>query len=175
MAMWRIGMWGLALAAGWVMSAGLGWSADAPMTSTVLGKIHHSNLKQIALGELAQKYGRSHELKEFGRTIADDHTVADREVAALAKAELIDLQSHTRAQNPADTTSIPTNAADFDTVFARIVFDDCQEELTEEAAARDDTGDDRLRALIDELMPTLRSHRDMALRIVEEGGPRASL
>jgi putative membrane protein len=172
--MWRIGMWGIALAAGWILSGGLGWSADAPLTSTVLGKIHHSDVKEVSMGRLAMAHGRSHEVKDFGRVLADEHAAADHKVAALAKDELIDLPSHTPPQNGADTASIPANV-DFDTAFAKVVFDDIQEELTEEAAARDATGDDRLRALIDERIPTLRAHRDRARHIAEEGGPRAAL
>lgn len=172
--MWRIGMWGLALVAGWMMNAGLGWSADAPLTSTVLGKMHHANLRLISMGELAEKNGRSAELKAFGHTLVDDHTAADHRVATLAQQELVNLPSHTPTVNGAEPASIPVNV-DFDTAFARIVFDDCQEELTEQAAARDATGDNRLRDLIDEVMPVLRSHRDLAKRFVEEGGPRAAL
>jgi putative membrane protein len=173
--MWRIGMWGLALAAGWFMSAGLGWSADAPLTSTVLGKIHHSNLQRMAMGELAERMGRSTEMKSFGHALVTDHAAADQKVTALASQELIDLPSHTPPVNRTEPASIPMNA-DFDTTFARIVFDDIQEELTAEAAARDATGDDRLRALIDdELLPMLRTHRDLAKKIAEEGGPRAAL
>ena len=172
--MWRIGMWGLALAAGWILSAGLGWSSDAPLTSTVLGKIHHSNLKQIELGELAQRNGHSNEVKTFGRTLVDDSTASNQKVSALASAELIDLRSHTLPVKPSETAGIPTTG-DFDTLIARIIFDESEEELTLESAARDDTGDDRLRALIDERIPLLRAHRDAAKKIADEGGPRASL
>jgi putative membrane protein len=172
--MWRIGMWGLALAAGWILSAGLGWSSDAPLTSTVLGKVHHSNLKQVQLGELAQRNGHSNEVKIFGKTLIDDSTASDQQVSALASAELIDLRSHTLPLKPSETAGIPATG-DFDTLIARIIFDESEEELTLESAARDDTGDERLRALLDERLPILRAHRDAARKIAEEGGPRASL
>jgi predicted outer membrane protein len=173
--MWRIGMWGLALAAGWIMSAGFGWTADAPLTSTVLGKIHHSNLKEAELGTLAQRYGRSQELRDFGRAVADERTASDQKIVSLASAELIDLPSHTAPLRPDETAGIPTTNGDFDAMIARIIFDDAEEELTEESAARDDTGDERLRALIDERIPLLRAHRDSARKLFEAGGPRASL
>jgi putative membrane protein len=172
--MWRIGLWCIALAAGWTLSAGLGWSSDAPLTSTVLGKIHHSNLKQIELGGLAQRNGRSNEVKSFGQTVADDSAASDKKVSALASAELIDLRSHTLPLKPAETSGIPTTG-DFDSLIARIIFDECEEELTLESAARDDTGDDKLRALLDERLAILRAHRDTARKIADEGGPRASL
>jgi putative membrane protein len=172
--MWRIGMWGLALAAGWIMSSGLGWSADAPLTSVVLGKVHRSNLKEISRGELAQKNGRSLEMKDFGRTLVDEHTAVDKRVVGLARADLVDLPSHTLPFSHGETAEIPVDA-DFDTALAKLIFDDCEEELTEEAAARDATGDETLRAFLDEIIPTLRKQRDVARRIADEGGPRASL
>jgi predicted outer membrane protein len=172
--MWRIGMWGLALAAGWIMSAGFGWTADAPLTSTVLGKIHHSNLKEVELGQLAQKFGRSQEVRDFGRTVADERAASDQKIVSLASVELIDLPSHTPPLRAGETAGLPTTG-DFDSLIARVIFEDADEELTEESAARDETGDERLRALIDERIPVLRVHRDNAKRIAEEGGPRASL
>ena len=54
-----------------------------------------------------------------------------------------------------------------------VVFDDSEEELTQESAARDDTGDERLRVLIDERLPTLRAHRDAARKFLDQGGTRA--
>jgi predicted outer membrane protein len=172
--MWRIGLWGLALAAGWIMSAGFGWTNDAPLTSTVLGKIHHSNLKEAELGGLAQRYGHSQEARELGRTVADERTASDQKIVSLASAELIDLPSHTVPLRPGETAGIPTTTTDFDLVIARIIFDDAEQELTEESAARDDTGDDRLRALIDERIPLLRAHRDAAKKIADVGGPLSS-
>jgi putative membrane protein len=171
--MWRIGMWGLALAAGWIMSVRLGWTVDAPLTSTVLGKIHHSDLKEIEMGQLALKNGRAGDVTELGRALVTDHTAADGKVEALASAELIDLPSHTQPLLPGETAGIPTDGG-FDAAFARIAFDDAEEELTKESAARDDTADPRLRALIDERIPLLRSHRDAAKRIADLGLPRAA-
>jgi hypothetical protein len=49
----RIKMWGLAIVAGWLMSAGAGWSADAPKAGTVLGKLHHSIQKELSVVKLA--------------------------------------------------------------------------------------------------------------------------
>ena len=172
--MWRIGMWGLALAAGWIMNSGLGWSADAPLTSVVLGKVHHSNLKEISMGDLAQKSGHSLEMKDFGRALVDEHTAVDKRVVDLARVSLVDLPSHTLPLTPQENAGIPVNN-DFDTALAKVIFDDCEEELTEEAAARDATGDEKLRALLDDIIPTLRKQRDIARRIADEGGPRASL
>ena len=170
----RIKMWGLAIVAGWLMSAGVGWSADAPATGAVLGKLHHANQKEISMGKLAQKNGRSRPVKDYGRTLVKDHVAADKKVAALAKQESIDLAANTPAMDDADMASLPVDA-DFDAKFAKAMLDDHEQAINELSSARDGTRDAKLRVLIDELLPTLRSHRDMAKRLVESASTRASL
>jgi hypothetical protein len=46
------------------MSAGVGWSADAPATGTVLGTLHHANQKEISMGKLAlEELGQPYEVR----------------------------------------------------------------------------------------------------------------
>src|SRR5882672_2708862 len=100
--MTRIKAWGLACVAGLLLAGGMGWTADAPMTSTVLGKLHHSNQKEISMGKLAQKSGRTREVKAFGLALVNDHTAADHKVVALAKQEKVNLEAHTPPMTDAD-------------------------------------------------------------------------
>src|ERR1700710_490242 len=67
------------------------WAADSPATADVLGKLHESNQKEIAMGKMAEKNGKSKEVTSFGKTLVKDHSAADKKVLSLAKAEKIDL------------------------------------------------------------------------------------
>jgi putative membrane protein len=167
-------MWALALVTGWLMNAGLGWSADTPSTATVLGKLHRSYLKEISLGRLAQEKAKSRPVKDFADTLVDDDTAADKKVLSLAKEEGIDLAAATPPSNPADVESLKS-AVDFDATFAKVLHDDQEEDLTTASAAFDATKDAKLRALLAEIIPTERAHRDMARLILDETTPRASL
>ena len=67
-------------------------AADAPpATADVLGKLHESNQKEIAMGKMAQKNGKSKEVTTFGKTLVKDHTAADKKVLTLAKQEKVEL------------------------------------------------------------------------------------
>ncbi|HVX97051.1 MAG TPA: DUF4142 domain-containing protein [Polyangia bacterium] len=173
----RIRMWGLALAAGWLMNAalgGLGWSADIPMTNVVLGTLHHSNQKEIAMAKLAQRNARSRQVKDLADTVIEDDTSADKKIVALASEEHIDLDASTAPPNPTDVSSLE-GVVDFDATFAKVLHDDQERELAHASAAYDGTRDPRLRFLLGELIPQMRAHRDMAKLILDEGAPRASL
>ena len=172
--MTRIKAWALACVSGLLLASGMGYSADAPSTAMVLGKLHHSNLKEISMGKLAQKNGRSKEVKAFGQALVKDHTAGDQKVMALAKQEKINLEVHTAPMSDADMPAIPANP-DFDAKFARMMLDDHERDISEASAARDATNDDKLRSLLDELLPVLWRHRDAAQRIVDANSTRASL
>jgi putative membrane protein len=172
--MTRIKAWGLAVVLGLLLAGGMGAAADAPMTPTVLGRLHHSNKREIAMGKLAQQNGKSREVKAFGQALVKDHTAADQKVVALAKQRHLDLETHTPPMTDADMPSMPANA-DFDAKFGRMMLDDHEHEISEASAARDATDDDKLRSLLDELLPVLWRHRDAAQRIVDATATRASL
>lgn len=173
--MTRIKMWCVACVVGWLMSAGVGWTADASLTATELGKLHHSNQKEIALGRLAQANGTSRKIRSFGQILVKDDATADRKVVMLAAREKIDLARNTAPMNQADIASLPADAH-FDARFAKVLLDDNEADLTEASAARDATRDVQLRRLLDDdVIPTLRAHRDMAKSIIDDRKLEASL
>jgi putative membrane protein len=170
--MTRIKLWGLACVAGWLLAGGRGWTSDAPMTGTVLGKLHHADQREISMGKLAQKNARSREARSFGLTLVKDHTAADEHVVALAKDEKVNLEVNTPPMSDADMNLLTD--ADFDASFARAMLDDHQRDITEASMARAATQDDKLRDLLDELLPVMRRHRDTAQTLVDGKILRAS-
>lgn len=148
-----------------LMTAGAGaQAADAPDTATVLGKLHKSNQKEIAAGKLAQKSGKSREVKAYGKMLEKDHGAADKKVAALAKQEKIDLGA------PADADGDMSGMASdpmFDKKFAQDMLADHKKDIGEATDARDHTADAKLKKLLSDLLPTLQKHQDAAQKIVD--------
>jgi putative membrane protein len=169
-------LWGVALAVGLLIEGGVAWTADVPVTSTVLGKLHEANQKEISMGKLAQKNGRASEVKEYGRTLVKDHTAADEKVMKLAKTENINLTANMPApMKDTEMADMFPNDATFDAKFARTMLDDHERNIAEVTKARDTTQDDKLKKLLDELLPTLRQHRDTAQKILSMKSSRAAL
>jgi putative membrane protein len=106
---------------------------DAPATADVLGKLHHSNQKEIEMGKTAEKNGTSKEVKDFGKTLVKDHTAADKKVTALAKQEKIDLPAPMKD----DMAAIPAGP-DFDAKFGQAMLDDHKKDIADASKARHD-------------------------------------
>ena len=138
-------------------------AADAPSTAEVLGKLHRSNLKEIEMGKMAKEQGKSKDTKAFGKTLVDDHSAADKKVAALAKEEKIDLTASTPAAEKGD---MPTGDA-FDATFASAMLEDHNKDVAEVKAARDATSDEKLKRLLTKLLPVLEKHQRTAQKLVD--------
>jgi putative membrane protein len=150
-----------------LLLGGAARAADSPSSADVLGKLHHSNEKEIAMGKLAEKNGQSKDVKGFGKTLVHDHTAADRKVAALAKAEKVELK--TDDMSGEDMSSLGSGA-DFDAKFAQAMLDDHKKDLSEVTEARDGTSDPKLKKLLTGLVPVLQKHEDTAQKIVNAHG-----
>jgi putative membrane protein len=139
-------------------------AADAPSTADVLGKLHDSNQKEIAMGKLAQKNGQSKDVTNFGKMLVKDHGAADKKVVALAKQEKIELPAPT----PMKDDDMPKGTgAEFDTSFAKSMVDDHKKDIAEATTARDATTDAKLKKLLTDILPTLQKHEDTAQHIVD--------
>ncbi|HSS39170.1 MAG TPA: DUF4142 domain-containing protein, partial [Polyangia bacterium] len=152
-----------------LMLAGSGRAAETPnptKTTDVLGSLHESDQKEIQAGEIAQKNGKSKAVREYGRMLVKDHTVADEKVAALAHRESVDLVAATPAPGPNEMGTMATGP-DFDKKFAQEMLDDHRKAISALNAARDRTSDPQLRKLLIDLLPTLEKHADAAQKIVD--------
>jgi putative membrane protein len=141
-------------------------AADPPDTATVLGKLHKSDQKENAAGKMAQKNGKSHAVKDYGKMLEKDHGAADKKVAALAKQEKIDLAAATPADSAGDMSGMASDPM-FDQKFGQEMLDDHKKDIAEVTAARDNTADVKLKKLLTDLLPTLKKHEDTAQNIVD--------
>lgn len=147
--------------AGVLCIPGLARAAD-PDTGEVLGKLHQSNLKEIEMGKVAAKNGHSKDVKAFGKMLIKDHTAADKKVTALAKQEKIELPAATKEDH-----SDMAKESDFDKKFASEMLDDHKKDVKEVKTARDDTKDEKLKKLLDDIVPTLEKHQETAQKLAD--------
>jgi len=145
-------------------SARTAWAADPPQPAEVLGKLHHSDQKEIEAGKLARKNGQSKQVQDYGKMLIKDHGDADKKVSALAKQEKVDLAASTPAPDHPMTMEA---GADFDAKFAREMLDDHKKDIAEVTEALDSTTDPKLKKLLSDLLPTLQKHEDTAQKILD--------
>lgn len=136
--------------------AGTAAAADAPdaAVAPVLNKLHHSNQKEVHMGQEARAKGQSEAVKEYGATLERDHTAADEKVAALARKRNIEL-TDPPAGDPKH--ALPLGES-FDKDFAKMMVDDHKKDIATVKAERDKTTDPELKELLGDLLPTLEKH-----------------
>ncbi len=156
----------LALGAAVLLAIAPAYAADPPATADVLAKIHDANQKEIRMGKVAEKNGKAKDVVALAKTIVKDHTEADKKVTAMAKKEKIDLPA--AEANKDDGMSDMAKGDAFDAHFAKTMLDDHKKTIADLTQARDATSDLKLRQLINELMPALQKHEEMAQKLVDK-------
>jgi putative membrane protein len=136
---------------------------QAPSTAEILGKIHSTNVKEYRMGTMARDFGRSQDVRTFGAVLIGDHDDLDTLVVKLAKFEDITLAAHTPV---VVMEKIPMGAA-FDTAFAKAMARDHAESIKELRAVLLSTSDQGVKSLLDDALPVLEKHEEMAQKIID--------
>jgi len=128
-----------------------------------------SGQMEVRMGELGQQKGQSQDVKNLGQTLVRDHTQANQQLQQIAQSLNVSTTEHEgelaekhkkHQQHLADLQS--KSGAEFDKEFVRMAikghkkniaaFEECQSELK----------DSQLTSFIQQTLPTLRQHLQMA-------------
>ena len=130
-------------------------------TATILAQIHQANLKEMAIGKLAQGKASTSEVQAYADQLVQDHTNADQMVVAMAQKTGAHLHESAHAKL-ADKKLSSLDGAAFDRLFLQQTGADQERLIRSLQQEREDASDDDLEALIDKIMPILEQHRDLA-------------
>ena len=129
-----------------------------------LNRLHVSNLREIAAGELATKRARTEPVKNFGELLIKHHTQADRELQAFASKAGVKLAEHKTDLGELKKTF---NPAEFDRYFADQMAKEHREAIALVEAAQAKTSNPELKALLDKTRPQLQQHYEMAVKAIQ--------
>jgi putative membrane protein len=137
-------------------------------SAAILEQIHQANLKEIAVGKLAEEKASSDEVRAYADQLVKDHTSADQMVIATAQkkgARLRDPAAGRResaAAKIADKKLSSASGVQFDRLFLEQTSADHKKLISELQKEREDASDDDIEALIDKIVPILQQHHDLA-------------
>jgi putative membrane protein len=162
-------------------AANTGASADEPkMTDARLAALlHHVNKEEIDAGKLAEKQGKSEEIKTFGQKLVTDHTKADKDLTAAAKKAGVSISESALATKDKEESKVDMNKMDqlkkmsgteFDRTFAQVMSHDHEQVITMLRDHESDIKSPELKRLVSSLMPVLQSHKDMADQALQQLG-----
>jgi putative membrane protein len=146
--------------------APVGQTANAKVVS----HLHAINLMEIDAGKVAETHGQAKAARDFGALLVHDHDTADQKLMAYAKRHGIDPDAITDDQVAADMARdreamerVGTlSGAQFDREFGITMKEGHEKAIAMVEEARGGVSDPRLRSMLNDLLPTLRKHLDIA-------------
>lgn len=131
------------------------------------------NLREVRMGELARERGGRAEVKEFGRTLAGDHSRSGADLKALAARKNIQVAEQL---DPAHSRGLEElgrlSGSDFDKTFLSEAVRDHKKDISEFEDASKTAKDPDVRAFADRTLPTLRTHLERAQALQGQGSAR---
>src|SRR6516164_6150771 len=140
-------------------------SAEASGKATsaaVLSEIHRADLKEIAIGQMAQGKSSTNEVREYANQLVKDRTSADQEVIAMAQKKNVRLRDQTFRQGPEHAKLNTLNGPSFDKYFLRQTAADNDKLVRSLRKEREDASDDDIEALIDRILPILEQDQELS-------------
>jgi putative membrane protein len=156
----------LALAAG-VSSAALAADADttAPNTPTFIKDAAMDGMTEVEVGKLALSKSKDPAIRGFAQRMVDDHSKANAELTAIAKAKGISPPPSLDAEHKAMVTSLQSaSAADFDRQYATHMNMDHSKAIALFEGASQSSDRDVAR-FAKKTIPTLKEHKKMAEKL----------
>jgi len=144
--------------------------AHGDKTQKFISKALEGGKMEVQMGQLAQQKAQSQEVKDLGATLVRDHTAANQKLQQLASsksssADTSSERSHADMSGKHDQIMSRLqnqSGAEFDKAFVRMAVKDHKKDIAEFEKCRTDVTDPEVRAFIDETLPKLRNHLQMA-------------
>ncbi len=130
--------------------------------AAILAQIHQADLKEIAVGKMAEEKASTDEVRAYADQLVKDHTSADQMVLAMAQKTGTHLHGASTVPSKTDRKLSSASGAQFDRIFLEQTSADHKKLMSELQQEREDASDDDIEALIDKIMPILQQHCDLA-------------
>ena len=145
--------------------------AETSSSAVILSQIHQADLKEIAIGKIADQKASTSEVRHYADQLVEDHQTVDQTV--LATAQRANVHFHDTAApraGPDDSAHVnvaeeklrSANNAIFDRLFLQQTSADDHELIRALKEEREDASDDAIEALIDKILPILEQHEELA-------------
>jgi len=137
-------------------------------SAAVLWEIHRADLKEIAIGQMAQGKASTDEVREYANQLVKDRTSADQQVIAMAQKKNLRLHDQTSRQGAEQAKLNTLNGPSFDKYFLRQTAAGHDKLVRSLRKEREDASDDDIEALIDKILPILEQDQELAQVLIKK-------
>jgi putative membrane protein len=144
----------------------------------ILSELHESNQAEIGMGKLALERATTPQVKSYGEMLIRDHSAADRKVTEIARnigAQLSPMAAPSTEQKKETNHDAAVRemlegkkGRDFDWNFLQAMKDDHEKDIQEMSEASNKATNEQVKSLVQEVMPTLKKHRDRADNLLSQ-------
>ncbi len=117
---------------------------------TFLMEAAKGGMMEVEMGKMAAKMGKSADVKNLGKTLVNDHSRANGELKALAKAKGVNLPAASKMQK--------MGADNFDSMFLTAAMKDHQKDIAMFERAAKSSKDAEVKAWAKKMVPVLKGH-----------------
>jgi putative membrane protein len=143
--------------------------ASGTLTSAViLSEIHRADLKEIAIGQIAQGKASTNEVREYANRLVKDRTSTDQQVIAMAQKKNVPLHDKTYKQGGEYAKLNALSGPSFDKYFLQQTAADHESLVRSLRHEREDLSDDDVEALIEKILPILERDRELTQDLMTE-------
>lgn len=121
----------------------------------------NGGMSEVEFGKLAQQKASNAKVKEFGEMMVMDHSKANEELKALAKAKNVTLPDSLNADSKKMWDDLSKKSgADFDKAYVNMMVDDHKKDVGKFEDASKNLKDADLKVFVDKTLPVLKGHLD---------------
>ncbi|MDB5132578.1 MAG: Membrane protein [Mucilaginibacter sp.] len=134
--------------------------SSATMTDTTFAaKAAVGGMAEVALGKMAAAKGTDSKVKDFGKMMVMDHSKANNELMAIAKAKNIVLPAALDAEHQAKSDSLSKlSGKDFDKAYVKAMVEDHQKTLDLMKGEAANGKDTELKGFAAKTAPVVQTH-----------------
>ena len=149
-----------------------------------LSMLYAGNQMEVKLAQQAQQKASSKQVKEFARTLEQDHTRANQQITQFAQKQNMKLDENWkprddigRALHDMDNATAEMlgrlEGRAFDMAFLTAMVGDHDKTIGKLQAAREQFGNDKeLTAMVDKVLPVFMNHRERAYTLLGQEKPQ---
>lgn len=140
-------------------------TADQPLDdATFVTKAASGGLLEVELGKLAATKAKNDDVKKFGEQMVKDHTKANEELKAAAKAAGVEVPAKMTEEHQKHFTMV-SKAEDFDRAYSKHMVKDHEEDVMLFTQASKGLKSKELKDFATKTLPTLQKHLEMAKKL----------
>jgi len=135
--------------------------------SQILSEIHHKNVVEIQLAELAKSRTEDKSVLGYADRLIQDHRKADQKTLEVASRDKLTIVTLPMSKEEADAQArLKTlHGTAFDEAFSQIMMKDHTQVISQLSAAENKAQNPNVKNLVASLLPTLHQHHDAAAQL----------